>query len=80
MDVGSAAGSGSNSTNGGGDPFGREEEMDAAEAAAALAASNGYGGVEAGPKIGDDHQAVIPDLASVARDGALVVQKGRKGT
>lgn len=83
MGVDIAAGSDSNGANGGrggdGDPFEREEDLDAAEATAALSASNGYGGGEAGPRIGDNHQAVIPDLASVAKDGALVVYKRERG-
>lgn len=75
MDVDNAAGPGSDGNNGGGgNPFEGEEDLDAVGDAEALAASNGYGGGEAGPKIGENHQAMIPDLVCVsAKDGGFVV-------
>eukprot|EP00752_Nemacystus_decipiens_P012045 g10679.t1 len=48
--------------DGGGPPFDRQDEFDPSEA------SLGYGG-GAGPKIGESHQATIPDLLSAAEKG-----------
>lgn len=51
-------------SDGGGPPFDRQEDFYTSEA------SLGYGG-GAGPKIGDSHQAAIPNLLSAAEKGEL---------
>lgn len=51
-------------SDGVGPPFDRQEDFEASEA------SLGYGG-GAGPKIGESHQAAIPDLLSAAERGEL---------
>lgn len=51
-------------SDGGGPPFDRQEDFEASEA------SLGYGG-GAAPRIGENHQAAIPDLLSAAERGEL---------